>query len=158
MSVGAQPDDAFLLQQVVLKLKGIKRPDYWTDVADVDTPGYEEENMAEALKGDTPLLHIWWEGDIQSGAMEDSSKLRPIMRLLIMGVAKLPRGVQLALLSLKDDVRNVMLSNSWDPVGIYTRQSPGFPIIPYYSGTGTQEIASFKSMWDILYRAPFPKS
>ena len=157
MAVGAQPDDVFLMQAVSAKMATIKRTDFWTDVATVDFPDYEEDNVAEVFKVDAPFVHIWWTGEIHNAAMEDSQKFRPFMRLMIMGGVKRANGIQFALMGLKNDVRNVMMSNKWDPVGIYTRPAPGFPTVAYYhEGTGPERMASFRTMWDLEYKAPFP--
>lgn len=139
------------------KLATIKRPDFWTDVAAVDLPDYDDENVAECFKGETPLIHVWWAAEIHDSGMEDSAKFRPTMRLMIMGVVKVANGLQLALMNLKNDVRNIMTSNRWDPVGIYTRPAPSFPTIAYYhQGMAPERMASFRSMWDIEYRATLP--
>jgi hypothetical protein len=166
VAIGAQANDAYIMDQLVADLSRIKRPDFWSDVSVVDLPDYPEDNLASCLEGDTPAIHLWIQEDMQTSSRENSADFRPTMRVLTMGVAKVPRGLQLAMIELKNDIRNVMLSNwarnwpgSTDPNthGIYTRQAAKPTLYFFHEGTASERIGTVVSWWDIDYRAPYPK-
>lgn len=151
-----------IIRAFVADLKTIKRPAYQTEVRTVEFPTHKPDDLDRCVAHEAPSLLCWV--DKIAPISENSSEIRFDLRVLVIGVIKGREEIQLAVVSLSQDLTRCVYANPrrhWpgredqqNTWGLFSKQAPGFNIEFRYHDVAGKGVASFLSMWDLQYRFP----